>query len=370
MRVPRSPCGDRPGAWSVPGAGGTPLPTASPLPDVAQPAPLTLRPGPIYAVDGDPGIGQRILYSILQGEWARPRVPLDTRPRPTPTPTPTGQSRWDPGPQPLQGPPNPPAPPGNQEDTFVINADSGNLTMAKSVPSPKTFRLLVKVGARPGPAPAPALSPGTHGHCRLPPQAEQEDRARYAVAQVTVQALAAAGSPPRFPESWYRGTVPLGSGPGVAVSAAADPSQPLRIQAQDPDFPVGAAGPGRGGPPLRLRGWVGGRGGTPGSLGPRPGPQLGHHLPHHQQLRLPDGRGGRAGGGPAAAGRRLLRGGEAGQPGGGGSPGVRRTSPLPPQVQAINTVTGGAATTSLEVRVPEQEPPPTGGCRPGDLGEG
>lgn len=37
-------------------------------------------------------------------------------------------------------------PPGNQDNTFVIDADSGNLTMAKIVPSAMTFLLLIRVG--------------------------------------------------------------------------------------------------------------------------------------------------------------------------------------------------------------------------------
>ncbi|XP_053779991.1 cadherin-related family member 5 isoform X6 [Desmodus rotundus] len=131
------------------------------------PAPLILRPGPIYAVDGDWGINQRIIYSLIRGQ--------------------------------------------DEDDTFVINADSGNLTMTKSVPGPQTFLLLVK--------------------------GEQEDHARYSVTQVTVEARDASGSPPRFPQSLYRGTVALGSGMGVAVKDAAAPSQPLRVWAQDPEFP-------------------------------------------------------------------------------------------------------------------------------------
>lgn len=76
-------------------------PVASPHLRSPQPAPLTLRPGPIYAVDGDRGIGQHITYSIMEGQ---------------------------------------------NDGTFSIDSDSGNLTMTKSVPSPKTFLLLVKVG--------------------------------------------------------------------------------------------------------------------------------------------------------------------------------------------------------------------------------
>ncbi|XP_007465981.1 PREDICTED: cadherin-related family member 5 [Lipotes vexillifer] len=128
--------------------------------------PLVLHPGPIYAVDGDWGINQPIVYSIIRG---------------------------------------------NENGSFSIDAGTGNLTMTKSIPSPKTFLLLVK--------------------------GEQADRARYSVTQVTVEARAASGSPPRFPQSLYRGTVALGSGVGVAIKDAAAPSQPLRIRAQDSEFP-------------------------------------------------------------------------------------------------------------------------------------
>ncbi|XP_027433604.1 cadherin-related family member 5 isoform X3 [Zalophus californianus] len=129
------------------------------------PAPLVLRPGPVHAVDGDQGISQRILYSIMQG----------------------------------------------QDGTFAIDADSGNLTMTRSVPSPKTFTLLVK--------------------------GEQADRARYSVTRVTIEARNAIGSLPYFPKSRYYGQVARGSGAGVEVKDATAPSLPLRIWAQDPDFP-------------------------------------------------------------------------------------------------------------------------------------
>ncbi|XP_014687029.2 cadherin-related family member 5 isoform X2 [Equus asinus] len=129
------------------------------------PTPLILDPGPIYAVDGDVAINQRITYSII----------------------------------------------GGHEDTFTIDTNSGNLTMTRSVDSPKTFLLWVK--------------------------GEQEDQARYSVTQVTVEARDAIGSLPRFPESLYRGMVALGAEVGEAVKDAAAPSQSLRIRAQDPDFP-------------------------------------------------------------------------------------------------------------------------------------
>ncbi|XP_041522383.1 cadherin-related family member 5 isoform X2 [Microtus oregoni] len=62
-------------------------------------SPLILSPGPIYAVDGDQGINQPIIYSIMAG---------------------------------------------NTDDTFIIDEKSGNLTMSKSIPSPMTFTLLVR----------------------------------------------------------------------------------------------------------------------------------------------------------------------------------------------------------------------------------
>ncbi|XP_059566671.1 cadherin-related family member 5 isoform X4 [Myotis daubentonii] len=207
------------------------------------PAPLTLRPGPIYAVDGDRGINQRIIYSILRG---------------------------------------------NEDGTFVINADSGNLTMARSVPSPKTFLLLVK--------------------------GEQEDRARYSVTQVTIEARAATGSLPRFPQSLYRGAVALGSGVGVAVKDAADPSQTLRIQAQDPEFPdLNSA--------------------------------ITYEITNNSNFRMD--------------GEAVLTAAPLGQAG-----------VFYAEVQAKNTVTAGTATTVVEIQVSEQEPPPTGSTGAGGTGDG
>ncbi|XP_049747847.1 cadherin-related family member 5 [Elephas maximus indicus] len=137
------------------------IPTGHRLPD-----PLTLSPGPIYAVDGDRGINQPIIYSFVDG---------------------------------------------NQGGVFSINESSGNLTMIKDVLSPTNFMLLVK--------------------------GEQADLARYSVTQVSVEARATSGSPPSFSQSLYRGTVALGSGVGTVIKDAATPSQSLRVQAQDPDFP-------------------------------------------------------------------------------------------------------------------------------------
>ncbi|XP_045677002.1 cadherin-related family member 5 isoform X4 [Phyllostomus hastatus] len=205
------------------------------------PSPLTLWPGPIYAVDGDWGINQRIIYSLVRRQ-------------------------------------------GNEDDTFAIGADSGNLTMTKSVSSPRTFVLLVK--------------------------GEQEDRARYSVTQVTVEARNASGSLPRFPQSLYRGTVAVGSGVGAAVKDAAAPSQPLRIWAQDPEFPdLNSA--------------------------------ITYRVTNNSNFRM--------------HGEEVLTAAQLGQAG-----------VFYAEVEATNTVTSGTAATVLEIEVTEQPPTPTGGSHADD----
>ncbi|XP_024605211.1 cadherin-related family member 5 isoform X5 [Neophocaena asiaeorientalis asiaeorientalis] len=195
--------------------------------------PLILHPGPIYAVDGDRGIHQPIVYSIIGG---------------------------------------------NEDGSFSIDANTGNLTMTKSIPSPKTFLLLVK--------------------------GKQADHARYSVTQVTVEAQAASGRPPRFPQSLYHGTVALGSGVGVAIKDAAAPSQPLRIRAQDPEFPD-----------LNLA--------------------ITYRVTNNSNFRMD--------------GEAMLTGAS-----------LVHAGVFYAEVEARNTVTSGTATTVVEVQVSEQEPAPTG----------
>nr|XP_005576822.1 PREDICTED: cadherin-related family member 5 isoform X2 [Macaca fascicularis] len=197
------------------------------------PSPLVLRPGPIYAEDGDRGINQAIIYSIFSG---------------------------------------------NVNGTFVIHRDSGNLTMARSVPRAMTFLLLVK--------------------------GQQADLARYSVTQVTVEAVAAAGSPPRFPQSLYRGTVALGAGAGVVVKDAAAPSQPLRVQARDPEFSdLNSA--------------------------------ITYRITNHSHFRM--------------EGEVVLT-----------TTTLTQAGAFYAEVEAKNTVTSGTATTVIEIQVSEQEPPSTG----------
>ncbi|XP_011896380.1 PREDICTED: cadherin-related family member 5 isoform X1 [Cercocebus atys] len=197
------------------------------------PSPLVLRPGPIYAEDGDRGINQAIIYSIFSG---------------------------------------------NVNGTFVIHPDSGNLTMARSVPRAMTFLLLVK--------------------------GQQADLARYSVTQVTVEAVAADGSLPRFPQSLYRGTVALGAGAGVVVKDAAAPSQPLRVQARDPEFSdLNSA--------------------------------ITYRITNHSHFRM--------------EGEVVLT-----------TTTLTQAGAFYAEVEAKNTVTSGTATTVIEIQVSEQEPPSTG----------
>ncbi|XP_046300659.1 cadherin-related family member 5 isoform X5 [Marmota monax] len=206
-------------------------------------SPLILRPGPIYAVDGDRGINERVIYSIIGG---------------------------------------------NKDNTFAIDPDSGNLTMTKSVPSPTTFLLLVK--------------------------GEQADGARYSVTQVTVEARQANGSQPHFSQSLYRGTVAPGSGSGVAVQDAASPSQPLRIWAQDPEFPdLNSA--------------------------------ITYQITNCSEFRM--------------AGEMVLT-----------ATAIEQAGVFYAEVEAKNTVTAGVATTVVEIRVSEPEPPSTGPTRPATPGGG
>ncbi|XP_008047393.1 cadherin-related family member 5, partial [Carlito syrichta] len=170
-------------------------------------------------------------------------------------------------------------PPGNANNTFVLDPASGNLTMARSVASPVTFLLLVK--------------------------GEQADRARYSMTQVTVEARAATGGPPRFPQNLYRGFVGLGSGVGVAVKDAAVPSQPLRIQAQDPEFPdLNSA--------------------------------ITYRITNDSRFRMD--------------GETVLT-----------ATALAQLGAFYAEVEANNTVTLGTATTVVEIEVLEREPPPTGG---------
>ncbi|XP_055987576.1 cadherin-related family member 5 [Sorex fumeus] len=129
--------------------------------DVNLPYMLSFSPGPIYAVDGDWAINEEIIYSLKEGV---------------------------------------------DNEMFSINSSTGNLTMHKHAPNPKTFLLLVT--------------------------ARQKSGARYSVTQVSVE-VTSKESYASFPLNLYHGFLVLGQGAGIAVKDAADPSQPLTLRAQD-----------------------------------------------------------------------------------------------------------------------------------------
>ncbi|XP_078004351.1 cadherin-related family member 5 isoform X3 [Phascolarctos cinereus] len=136
---------------------------------LARTEPLTFEPGPVYAIDGDTAINEPIEYSIIGG---------------------------------------------NTDNTFQIGVDTGNVTMAKAVPVPMTFTLLVQAQ-------------------------QQRNTGSYSVTQVTIQAVAGQLYPPRFPQALYRGWLPPGTGINVAVRDTEDPDRELRLRAEDDDFPAG-----------------------------------------------------------------------------------------------------------------------------------
>ncbi|XP_051822263.1 cadherin-related family member 5 isoform X2 [Antechinus flavipes] len=127
--------------------------------------PFTFFPGPVYAVDGDTAINEPIRYSIIQG---------------------------------------------NENNTFQIGEDSGNVTMTKAVPIPTIFHLLV--------------------------QARQVHTGSYSVTQVTIEVMNNQ-HPPRFTRALYRGWLPPDTRPNVAVKDEEDPARLLTLSAEDLDFP-------------------------------------------------------------------------------------------------------------------------------------
>lgn len=140
--------------------------------------------------------------------------------------------------------------------------------MTKSIPNAKAFLLVVKLVLTQGPARA-----HSYRTCSLADQlvtvvSQTPGRAGLITASIlrVTQAVwrperLPAGACSHFTQSLYRGTVGLGSGVGTAIKdAVADPSQPLRIRAQDPEFPVGTRW--SFGPPGLLLGGGKGQGGV------------------------------------------------------------------------------------------------------------
>uniref|UniRef100_A0A8C8S2N0 Cadherin related family member 5 n=1 Tax=Pelusios castaneus TaxID=367368 RepID=A0A8C8S2N0_9SAUR len=129
--------------------------------------PLVLKPGSLFAIDPDDTFNEKILYSIVSG---------------------------------------------NKDDVFLLNSDTGNLTMNKAVNTTDTFVLHV--------------------------MATQVNNAqRYSLTTVEIKVITKSNYPPYFANSEYTGTVSAGLATLSLVMESGAPSKPLKIFAADDDFP-------------------------------------------------------------------------------------------------------------------------------------
>ncbi|KAG6927007.1 cadherin related family member 5 [Chelydra serpentina] len=128
---------------------------------------LTLKPGPLYAIDPDYTFNEKIAYSIVDG---------------------------------------------NKDDVFLLNSDTGNITMNKAANTTDTFILHV--------------------------MATQANNAlRYSFTTVEIKVIAKSSFAPYFENSRYTGTVSAGLATLSMVMDSKAPSIPLKIFAADDDFP-------------------------------------------------------------------------------------------------------------------------------------
>ncbi|XP_037755496.1 cadherin-related family member 5 isoform X2 [Chelonia mydas] len=129
--------------------------------------PLILKPGPLYAIDPDYTLNEKIVYSIVDG---------------------------------------------NKDDVFLLNSDTGNITMNKAGNTTDTFILHV--------------------------MATQANNAlRYSFTTVEIKVIAKNSHAPYFENSRYTGTVSAGLATLSLVMDSKAPSIPLKIFAADDDFP-------------------------------------------------------------------------------------------------------------------------------------
>ncbi|XP_019375347.1 PREDICTED: cadherin-related family member 5 [Gavialis gangeticus] len=129
--------------------------------------PLNLKPGPLYAIDPDYSLNEKIVYSIIEG---------------------------------------------NTDDVFLLNSDTGNLTMNKAVNTSETFILHV-----------------------MATQANSIEK--YALTNVEIKVIDKSIHAPYFEHMNYTGTVSTGLTRNSLVMEAGAPSKPLKIFAVDEDFP-------------------------------------------------------------------------------------------------------------------------------------
>ncbi|CAM4566547.1 unnamed protein product [Lepidochelys olivacea] len=129
--------------------------------------PLILKPGPLYAIDPDYTLNEKIVYSIVDG---------------------------------------------NKDDVFLLDSDTGNITMNKAANTTDMFILRV--------------------------MATQANNAlRYSFSTVEIKVITKSSHAPYFENSRYTGTVSAGLATLSLVMDSKAPSIPLKIFAADDDFP-------------------------------------------------------------------------------------------------------------------------------------
>ncbi|XP_058015906.1 cadherin-related family member 5 [Ahaetulla prasina] len=128
--------------------------------------PLILEPGPLYAIDGDKSLNEKVIYEIAAG---------------------------------------------NDNDTFKINRNSGNITMTQPANTLKTFMLYIV--------------------------ASQENNAfRYSQTTVKIDVVRKNDNRPYFEEVMYLGRVSEAQPAKSLIMKANTSSEPLQIFAADDDF--------------------------------------------------------------------------------------------------------------------------------------
>ncbi|XP_047675996.1 cadherin-related family member 5 isoform X2 [Tachysurus fulvidraco] len=130
---------------------------------------LTLKPGPVYAIDGDKEMNEPIGYTIIEG---------------------------------------------NINESFIINQQSGNITMQKPVSIAGNIKLTVMAY-------------------------ELENRDQFATTTVTLQVVTSSKHPPQFVKPKYEGFISEDVGVGSLVLESMSTNIPLQVQATDADFSNG-----------------------------------------------------------------------------------------------------------------------------------
>ncbi|XP_039178011.1 cadherin-related family member 5 isoform X3 [Crotalus tigris] len=128
--------------------------------------PLTFEPGPLYAIDGDKSLNEKIIYEIAAG---------------------------------------------NDNDTFLINTITGNITMTQPANTLKTFMLYILAS-------------------------QENNPFRYSQTTVKIDVVRKNVNQPYFEEAIYLGRASVDQPAKTLIMKANTPSEPLQIFAADDDF--------------------------------------------------------------------------------------------------------------------------------------